>query len=123
MTLRLFHVTRRAVFDGVEVHEGFVGDHAGEGQSVGRRFSGVIIAAEKVRIVFDGEDLFEEGEPVEDGGGAAAGDGDDEPNAVRVEGGEGQRHEAADARANDRVQFFDAEGVEEEDLGAHDIID
>ena len=73
MTLRLFHVTRRAVFDGVEVHEGFVGDHAGEGQSVGRRFSGVIIAAEKVRVVFDGEDLFEEGEPVEDGGGAAAG--------------------------------------------------
>jgi malate synthase len=60
-----------AFFDFVEVDEGFVGDHAGEGEPVERGIGVVVVAAAEVAVIFDGEHLFEDDEAVEDGGAAA----------------------------------------------------
>ena len=65
-------------------------DHSREGQTIGRRFAVVVVAAGEVRVVFDGEDLLEENEAIEDGRFVAGGDGNDETNPLGKKIGEGE---------------------------------
>lgn len=66
-----------AALEGIEVDEGFVRDHARKGEADAGVFGVVVVAAVEVLVVFDGEDLLEEDEAIEDGGFEATGDGDD----------------------------------------------
>lgn len=110
-----------AAFDGIEVDEGLVGDHPGEGEAVLGGGAVIEVAAVEVGVVFDGEDLFEEGEAGEDGGAGAAGDGDDDFDALGVEGGEVDGEQTTDGGADDGVELGDAEVVDESELGIDDI--
>ena len=110
-----------AAFDGVEVDKGLVGDHPGEGEAVFGSGAVVEIAAVEVGVVFDGENLFEEGEACEDGGAGAAGDRDDDFDALGVEGGEVDGEQTTDGGADDGVELGDAEVVDESELGIDDI--
>jgi len=85
-----------ALLEGVEVDEGFMGDHACEGEADAGVPGLVIIAAVKKGIVFDREDLFEKNEAIKDGGFEARGDRDDVLSALRMARGEGQGKESAD---------------------------
>ena len=111
--VRLHHILPRTAFDGIEMDEGLVRDHAGERQAIERSRAIVIIATVEMRVVFDGEDLFEKDQPVEHRGFEAGGDGDHVADALRETGGKGQSDQAADGWADDGVQGFDAEVIEQ----------
>lgn len=119
----LADIAAGAFFDFVEVDEGFVGDHAGEGEPVEGGIGVVVVAAAEVAVIFDGEHLFEDDEAVEDGGAATGGEGDYEADAVWGGGGEVEGAEPADAGTDDGVERVDAEVVEEEEIGADVVVD
>ncbi len=106
-------------FEGIEVDEGLVRDHARQGEAQIRMPVVVIVAAVEVGIIFDCEDLFEENETVQDGGFDAACDGNDGTDPFRVVGGECERGEAPDRGTDHRLEAIDPEVIEEEgcDLG------
>lgn len=116
-------VTPGTALEGVEVDEGFVRDHAGQGEADAGISGIVVVTTVEVLVVFNGEDLLEEDEAVEDGGFETAGDGDDLGDAVGVAGGEGEGAEAADGGTDDGVEFCDAEVIEEWELGVDEIGD
>ena len=113
----------RTSLEGVEMNEGLVGDHAGEGEADAGVFALVVVAAVEVPVVLDGEDLFKEDEPVEDGGFESARDGDDVANLFGIAGRKGQSEEAAHGGSDDGVKLLDAEVVEERDLGFDEVGD
>lgn len=118
---RMDDVGSGTAFDGVEVDESLVGDHPGEGEAVFGGGAVVEVAAVKMRIVFDGENLLEKGEACENRCPGAAGDGDDDFDALGVKGGEVDGEQASDGGADDGVELGDAEVVEQNELGVDDI--
>ncbi len=112
-----------AAFEGVEVDKGLVRDHARKGKSDAGILGVVVIAAVEMLVILDGEDLLEENEAVEDGGLKTTGDGDDLADAVGMPGREGEGAESADRGTDGGVEFFDAEVVEEREMGVDNVGD
>ena len=112
-----------ASLEGIEVDEGLMGNHTGESEADAGGFAFVVVAAVKVSVVLDGENLLEENEAVEDGGFESAGDGNDVADFFRIAGRKGQGEEAADGGADDGVELLDPEMVEERDLGFDEVGD
>lgn len=111
-----------AAFDGVEVHEGLVTDHAGEGQPVFGGGAVIVIATVEMGVVLDGEHLLKQSEAGEHGGAGTSGDGDDDFDSVRVEGGEVDGEQTAHGRTNDSVEAVDTELIQHFELGAHHVV-
>ncbi len=109
--VRLDDVLACPALDGVEVDEGFVGNHPGEGEAVEGGGAVVVVSTVEVGVVFDGKDLFEEDEAVEDGGFVSGCDGDDMFDACGEARGEGERQQATDGWTNDGVEFSNTEMI------------
>ena len=73
----LHKIATSAALEGVEVDEGLVRDHAREGEADAGIFAVVVVAAFEVAVVFDGENLLEENEAIENGGFESTRNGDD----------------------------------------------
>lgn len=112
-----------AAFEGVEMDKGLVRDHTREREANARELGVVVVAAVEMLVVFDGENLLEEDEAVEDGGFESTGDRDDLSDAVRVSGGEGEGAEPTDRRADGGMEFCDAKVIEEREVGIDDVSD
>lgn len=112
-----------AFLEGVEMDEGFVRDHAGQGEADSGVFVFVVVAAVEVFVVFNGEDLLEEDKAVEDGCFETSGDGDDTGDTLGMAGGERDGEEPADRGADGGVELIDAEMIEKGDLSLNEIRD
>ena len=106
-----------AAFDRIEVDECLVRNHARKRETVGRSLALVVVAAVEVRVILDREDLFKKDQAVEHRGFESRCDGDYIPHALGQAGGKGERDQAADRWADDRVQRADAKFVEQEREG------
>lgn len=116
-------VAAGAAFEGVEVDEGFVRDHAGKGEADAGELGVIVVAAVEVLVILDGEDLLEENEAVEDGGLESTGDGDDGADTVGVAGREGEGAETADGGSGNSVELLDTEVIEKGEVGVDEIGD
>ena len=118
-----FDVTSRATLEGVEVDEGLVRNHASKGEAVVGAGSLVIITSVEMGVVFDGEDLLEEDEPVQNGGFKARSNRDDGAHPLGVSRGKGEGTKAADGWANHGVELVDAVVVEKGDVEIDEVSD
>ena len=109
----MLDVAAGALLKGIDVDESLVRNHPCEGEAVGWAITFIVVACIEMRVVLDGEDLFEQDQAVEDGGFETGCDGDDVVDAGGEAGGESQGEQAADRGADDGVEFGDAELVEE----------
>ena len=89
-------IASSTALEGVEVDEGLVGNHASEGEADAGIFAVVVVTAFEVTVVFDGENLLEENEAVENGGFESARDGDDVLDALGMAGGQSEGKQTAD---------------------------
>ena len=110
-----------AALEGVEVDEGFVRDHAGQGEADAGIFAFVVIATVEVFVVLDSEDLLKENETIKDGCFKSGGNGDDAGHAFGMTGCEGQGEEATDGRTDGRMELLDAEVIEKGDLNVDKV--
>ena len=106
-------VTPGPALDGIEVDEGLVGDHPGQGQAEVGMLVVVVISTLEVRVVLDGQDLLEEDKTIEDGGPDATRQREDGAYALREIGGEGEGGKSTDRGAGHGMETVDAKVIKQ----------
>ena len=106
---------------GVERYKGLVRYHAGERQSAQRRRAVIVVPVAIVRIVFDGENLFQVVYSGEGGGFESAGYRNDAVNPVGIACCKIHYQHSAEGRADRSMETVYTQLIVERDLGVDNI--
>ena len=121
VVIRLPHFVTCPMIHLAQRDKGLVTDNTGQSQSFVRVGSLVVVASLEMGVPFNGVNLLEVVNPLQDGGSHTGGDRDDQAYPLGMPGGQAETLHAGQAGTNHGVQAADFKVVQEMNLRVDDI--